>query len=122
MAKTEPPKQETPPTPPPAPKKKEKKEKKPKPTIEVPPVVDMTISFSRTATLSVTVIVALFSLSAGADFQTIFVRSTVALIVSGLLLWLISWWVAHTYLENAISKENNQQEISSEGLIKDIKA
>jgi hypothetical protein len=46
----------------------------------------------------------------------------VALIASGLLLWVVSWWLAEIYLEGMVNNQKNQIETSPEGTLKDIQA
>jgi hypothetical protein len=121
MAKTEnsEPQKQTPAAP--APEKK--KEKKPRvKQIEVPPLVDLTINFSSKAFLLVSLLVALISLSAGCDLLTIFVRTMVTMIVSGLLMWLVSWWITQQYLADQQEQFKAKREEPADGLIKDVKA
>jgi hypothetical protein len=135
MAKTDPAEaQKAAPPPPPPPKKKEKKKKeKPvKQKLEVPPLVDLTIVFSRSAFLLVTVLVALISFSAGCDLQTIFVRTMVSMIVTGLIMWLASWWVTQQVIEDHLAEQKAKKEEEAlaqavalpvdEGLLNDVKA
>ena len=116
-------KNETPePTPaPPAPEKK--KEKKPKALpVVVPPLVDLTINFSSKAFLLVSLLVALISLSAGCDLLTIFVRTMVTMIVSGLLMWLVSWWITQQYLADQQDQPHKRDGDAADGKMKDVKA
>lgn len=90
--------------------------------IELPPLVEMMIAFSRTAVVLVAVMVALISINLGCDLLTIFIRTMVSLIGSGLLLWLISWWITQLYFEGLVTNQKNQIGESPEGTIKDFKA
>jgi hypothetical protein len=108
-------------TPPPPDKKKDKAGKK---KVEVPPMVDLTITFARAAFLLVSVMVALISYGAGCDWQTIFVRTMVSMISTGMILWLVSWWVTQKVIENYYSdvKAKQANHLHDEGLLKDVKA
>lgn len=121
MAKADLPESQKPAGPPP-PDNKKKKEKKVKPKIEVPPVVDLVISFSRSTVLLISVLVALISINSGCDLQTIFVRSLTALIVSGVVIWLVSWMFTQQYLESILPKPKNDSESQEDGSMKDVKA
>ena len=101
-------------------KPKEKKSKKPR--VELPPLVEMVITFAKTTVVLVAVMVALISLNMGADLQTIFIRTMVTLVASGLLLWIITWWLAQLYFEGMVNNQKNQMEGSPDGTMKDIKA
>jgi hypothetical protein len=91
--------------------------------VELPPVVEMIISIARSTVLLFAIVVALVSLNAGADVQTIFIRIMVTLMGSGLVLWLATWWITQLYFENVIQKQNSQVGgAPEEGLIKDVKA
>ena len=119
MAKAETPEPQKAPPPP------EKKKKPVKPKLEVPPLVELTIAFSRSAFILVSILVALISYSAGCDLQNIFVRTMVAMIITGLILWLVSWWVMQIVIENQLSEQKEKQTETSlpdEGLLKDMKA
>jgi hypothetical protein len=118
MAKTETP--EAPKPAAPAPEKKKKVKQK----LEVPPMVDMTIAFSRSAFLMISILVALISYSAGCDMQTIFVRTMIAMIITGLLMWLASWWVTQQVIESHLAEQNTKsaKNLPDEGLLKDVKA
>jgi hypothetical protein len=119
MAKTETPEPQKA-APPPAPEKKKPKKQK----LEVPPMVELTIAFSRSAFILVSILVALISYSAGCDLQTIFARTMVAMIITGLILWLISWWVMQIVIENQLAEQKEKQgdSLPDEGLLKDMKA
>ena len=109
-------------------KEKAKKVKPVKPKLEVPPLVELTITFSRMAFLMVSILAALLSFSAGADLQTIFVRTMVTMIVAGMAFWLVSWWVAQQMIEDrqaelkAKEAEKEAQKLPEEGLLTDVKA
>lgn len=107
---------------PPTPEKKKKKEKPVKPKIEVPPVVDMVISFSKTTVLLISILVALISINSGSDLQTIFVRALTALIVSGVIIWLVSWMFTQQYLESILTQPKKDADGSEDGMMKDLKA
>ncbi len=116
-------KNETPEPKPAAPAPEKKKEKKPKaPPVVVPPLVDLTINFSSKAFLLVSLLVALISLSSGADLLTIFVRTMVTMIVSGLLMWLVSWWITQQYLADQQAQSNKKDDDMADGMLKDVKA
>ena len=105
-------------TPPPTEKKKEQASKRP----VVPPLIDMTINFSSKVFLMVSLLVALISFGTGCDLTTIFVRTMVAMIVSGLLMWVISWWVTQQYIEDHRQLYKTANHENGEGVMKDIKA
>jgi hypothetical protein len=106
----------------PAPDKK-KKEKKPKAKANpVPPVVDLTINFASKTFLLISIMVGLISLGSGADLLTIFVRTMVSMIVSGLLMWLISWWFTQQYLADQQEQTKLKNAENADGMMKEIKA
>ena len=109
-------------TPPPSSEKK--KEKPVKRKAELPPMIDLTIAFSRAAFLLVSILVALISYSAGCDMQTIFVRTMVSMIITGLILWLVSWWVMQVVIEDHLAEQKVKHEpnLPDESLLKDVKA
>ncbi len=116
-------KNETPEPKPAAPAPEKKKEKKPKaPPVVVPPLIDLTINFSSKAFLLVSLLVALISLSSGCDLLTIFVRTMVTMIVSGLLMWLVSWWVTQQYLADQQEQSRKKNEEPIDSLMNDLKA
>ena len=119
MAKPENPEPQQPAVPPPP---KKKKEKPVKGKMEVPPMVDLVISFSRSVVLLISILVALISISSGCDLQTIFVRFLAALIVSGMVLWLVSWLFTQQYYENALVKPKKDSETADDSLMNDVKA
>ena len=105
----EPPKQVAPP-PPPEKKAKVKKEKPQKPRLDVPPMVDLVITVSRSVVVLLTIFVALITINAGNDLRTIVVRTMAAMIVFGLIMWVVSWAITEQYLENFISKAKEEAE------------
>lgn len=122
MSKTESPEAQKLNSPQPSAEKPKKKEKVKKQRVELPPLIEMTITFSRTSVVLITMVVALISLSTGADLLTLFVRSIVAMMVSGLLLWLVSWWVTQNYFDSMREQSKNPEEGIPDGAMKDIKA
>jgi len=113
--KKQPPKQETAP-------QENKNDSKKKQMLEVPPLVDMTITFSRSAFILISILVALVSFGSGSDLQTVFVRTLIAMIVTGLLMWLISWWITEQFFESQIKESAARSEMKDENMLKDVKA
>jgi hypothetical protein len=99
-------------------KKKEKALKR----FMVPPLIDMIIDFSSKAFLLVSLLVALVSFGSGCDLTTIFVRTLVAMIVTGLLMWVLSWWITQQYIAEHQPRYKATNVENSEGMMKDIKA
>lgn len=91
-------------------------------TLEVPHLVDMTITFARSAFLLVSMLVALISYGAGSDLQTIFVRTMIAMIVAGLVMWLISWWVTEQVLEGQSTAGGAGGNLQEDPFLKDVRA
>lgn len=75
-----------------------------KPEVRLPILLEMALTLSRLLILLAGVSAALLSLKAGAGLPMAIARGGAALLISGLLLWLVNWMLARRSLEAVIAQ------------------